>query len=735
MAPWSLCLLIITFEATINGSHHADRAFHESRILLKFSPTHAQPHLESLSTRFGAFDINSYALVPGLVLLSFVDEVDIEAIKEQVLSEPGIVYAEPDFLFSVLDTSPPDDTYFPKQWSLENAGENGGQPDEDINALLTWEMESGHQETVVAIVDTGVEAHHEDLADNLFHNTQEVPNNGIDDDGNGYIDDVHGINAIANDGAPIDDHGHGTHVAGIIGATGGNGKGISGVAQHVSMLACKFISRAGSGFVSDAIKCLQYLANLKTRPQDPINLVATNNSWGGGQYSQALFDAIDAHRELGILFIAAAGNDRANNDRVPKYPADYDLPNIISVGATNRAGTLAHFTNYGARSVDVAAPGEDILSTYLNNSYRSLSGTSMAAPHVTGLSALIRSIIPSLSFLGTKFLIMAGGKPLSASADSIISGRIIRGADISGIGALTCAEQSVRKRLAPVEISHKMAVGDSLFLSAINIDCNGPAGPITLFDDLGIEITLNDDGQNGDNYTDDGVYSTEFKPIKEGNYLLRFSASDQVMVRVYPDNSYKNYEIKEVPFRYEIVDGIRLGASDESMHHIVSPFPIQFSFYEGGFKDLFISSNGTVSFTDDLQPGYANQPLPLSKFKTLIAVYWDDLIPRGANSDIYVGLVGTYPNRKLIVTWWFMSHFDASGSAYWQVVFYENSPNIQANYWDTGFQNPAYNNGRSATIGVQIDNGLATQYSFNGFKKIGPHQSLLFLSPSFRSNE
>ena len=218
---------------------------------------------------------------------------------------------------------------------------------------------------LVGVIDTGVDYNHPDLAANIWTNPGEIAGNGIDDDGNGYIDDVHGYDFVNNDGDPMDDNGHGTHFSGTIGGVGNNGIGVAGVNWNVKIMALKFLDSGGSGSTANAVAGVQYATMM--------GVDVTSNSWGGGGFSQALYDAIDAAGAANIAFVAAAGNNGANNDTSPAYPAAYDLPNIISVAATDDNDELASFSNYGAASVDLGAPGVDILSTLPGNQYGLLS--------------------------------------------------------------------------------------------------------------------------------------------------------------------------------------------------------------------------------------------------------------------------------------------------------------------------------------------------------------------------
>jgi len=254
----------------------------------------------------------------------------------------------------------PNDQYMSELWGMHNDGTYGAV-DADIDAPEAWSHHIGNKLPVVGVIDTGVDYYHPDLKDNIWINEAELyGSDGVDDDGNGYTDDIFGIDVYNYDTDPMDDAGHGTHVSGTIGGEGNNTIGVAGVNWNTRIAACKFLSADGYGSLDGAVECINYFNTLKL---NGVNIVATNNSWGGGGYSQILEDAIEDANALGILFVAAAGNDENDNDTNPSYPASYDLPNVISVAATNSNDELAYFSNYGANSVDLAAPGEDIMST------------------------------------------------------------------------------------------------------------------------------------------------------------------------------------------------------------------------------------------------------------------------------------------------------------------------------------------------------------------------------------
>ncbi|HHH46397.1 MAG TPA: hypothetical protein ENK53_05220, partial [Thiotrichales bacterium] len=254
----------------------------------------------------------------------------------------------------------PSDPLFDDLWGLHNEGQQGGQPDADIDAPEAWDITTGNGESIIAIIDSGIHYRHPDLADNIWTNPGEICDNGIDDDDNGYVDDCHGIDVVNDDGDPLDDNGHGTHVAGTIAAVANNGIGIAGINWNAKLLGCKFITAEGGGALSGAIECLDYLIGLRERG---INIVASNNSWGSPFRVPILEEAIRASVDAGIAFITAAGNYGVDIESAGFYPCSFPVDGLICVAATDREDRLADFSSRGAVSVDVAAPGDGILST------------------------------------------------------------------------------------------------------------------------------------------------------------------------------------------------------------------------------------------------------------------------------------------------------------------------------------------------------------------------------------
>lgn len=338
----------------------------------------------------------------------------------------NVEYIEPNYILSASDINSswvPSDPYYPNLWGLKNTGQyfvgQYGVPGIDINVEKAWDVTKGDPSVVVAVIDSGVDYNHPDLSNNIWKNTKEIPNNNIDDDGNGYVDDVNGWNFYQNNNNPMDDYEHGTHVAGTIAASD-NTIGVIGVAPHVKIMPLKFLDSTGHGSIADAINAINYAKKMGAK--------IINNSWGGGDYSQALYDTI---KNYNGLFVAAAGNVGTDNDVYASYPASYNLPNILSVAAIDNIGSLADFSNYGATTVDVAAPGVRIYSTVPSNSYESLRGTSMATAHVSGIAALVLSTNPSDTTANIKNSIRESVVKLPS-----LSGKVATGGMVNAYGAV-----------------------------------------------------------------------------------------------------------------------------------------------------------------------------------------------------------------------------------------------------------------------------------------------------------
>jgi subtilisin family serine protease len=382
-------------------------AYREGELLVKFKT--GVPITSSSLTHqaVGSTVKKRAAIVPGLEHITLPEDISVSDAIELYMSDPNVEYAEPNYLRQ-LDSSHatpviPNDEYFDRQWALLNDGLYAdGTPGADIKATTAWGITKGDKDLVVAVIDTGIDYTHSELVGKIWINPLEVPNNGVDDDNNGYIDDIRGWDFTTCTGSklpdndPWDDIGHGTHVAGTIAASPDNFEGVAGLMWEGQVMALKiFTSGCEGAVVSEIIDAYDYAVM--------NGALIMNASFGGPGFSNSEYLALNAANNAGVLLVASAGNDGSNNDLYPQYPSSYDLANIIGVAATNPDDMRASFSNFGIESVDVAAPGVDILSTqppflsaaicaqssFVN--YDFCSGTSMSAPHVAGLAGLLYS--------------------------------------------------------------------------------------------------------------------------------------------------------------------------------------------------------------------------------------------------------------------------------------------------------------------------------------------------------
>ena len=405
-----------------------DLPYKEGEVLVRF----ANPNIDK-STKNSILDsifgcscspvAKEYSIVPGLTLVKLPAGVTVEAAQSSLNQSPDILYAEPNYKRQLAAI--PNDQRFGELWGMHNIGQTGGTAGADVNAPEAWEIHTGSSDIIVAVTDTGVDYNHPDLMGNMWVNTAELNGTpGVDDDGNGYIDDIYGYDFGDNDSDPMDDApfiaGHGTHVSGTIGAVGNNGIGVAGVCWDVGIMACKIADANGDLVNAAIISSIQYAIN---NGADVINA-----SWGGYYYSQADYDVIRAAGNAGVLFVAAAGNEAWDNDSfLPHYPSSYNLDNIIAVMATDHDDLRSIWwpgfseSNYGAGSVDLAAPGSGILSCFPGGGYVQMGGTSMACPHVAGACALMWSLDPSLSYLEIKDLLLLTADKIPALEDLCVT--------------------------------------------------------------------------------------------------------------------------------------------------------------------------------------------------------------------------------------------------------------------------------------------------------------------------
>lgn len=383
----------------------------EPEVLVRFKPSLSEEDIDDLTSGLNDAVEDRIEAVNGLTAIDDLDNRDPAMVAAQYRELPEVLYAEPNFTIKLEPVndfngrkggarpydllyreseSAANDPMFTDQWALDNTGQRDGSAGVDVRAVEAWKTTQGSRDVVIAVIDTGVNYAHPDLADNMWTRPANVP--AYTDAELGEIDDRFGFNAVDNIGDPMDDNGHGSHCAGIIGAVGNNNIGIAGINWQVQIMPLKFLSRTGSGTLKDAVESINYVIE-RRKAGVPVSVISA--SWGSTQKSKALEDVIKKASDAGILFIAASGNSSANADRRPHYPSNY--PGVLSVAALNRFGRLASFSNYGAKTVHVAAPGAEIISTWLGGDYFEASGTSMATPYVAGVAGLVLAENPDFT--------------------------------------------------------------------------------------------------------------------------------------------------------------------------------------------------------------------------------------------------------------------------------------------------------------------------------------------------
>jgi len=395
-----------------------------NEVLVKFRPTTFQSVLEAQAA--GEVDESEWVGGTGLLRLHSVSK-NVASLVRELSARPDIKYAEPNYI--VHATAIPNDARFGELWGLQNTGQTIrgflGISGADIGATAAWDISTGSRANVAAVIDTGIDYTHPDLAANVWSApaTFTVTIGGLT-----IICPAgsHGFNAITNVCDPLDDHNHGSHVSGTIGAVGNNGTGVVGVNWTASIMAGKFLDATGTGTIANAINAIEFVvqAKLAFAATGDANVRVLSNSWGGGAFSQALLDEINRADANDMLFVAAAGNSGTPNDLFPQYPASYNTPNVVAVAATDNTDSLAFFSNFGPNTVHLGAPGVDVLSTTIGGTYAYFSGTSMATPHVSGAALLVLSKC-SLNTASLKTLLLNNVDPIpSLSGLTVTGGRL-----------------------------------------------------------------------------------------------------------------------------------------------------------------------------------------------------------------------------------------------------------------------------------------------------------------------
>lgn len=454
-------------------AHLSPGDYRSDHLLVQFKPD-AQP-----VTLLGGTVTEALSLVPGLYDIQIPSQITLEQALEAYTSNPSVVSAQPDFL--VHAEALPNDPQISQQWAYTNS-----TPSATINAQAAWDKTTGSGNTIVAVIDTGIDLTHPDLVGNLWKNTLEIQGNNIDDDGNGFIDDYNGYNFINNTGNPTDDHGHGTHVAGIIGATGNNGIGVTGVNWNVKIMALKFLNASGTGSTSNALRALNYAVQM--------GATISNNSWTAPAYDSALEAGIRNAGLAGHIYVAAAGNLGKNLATSKLYPASYPLDNVVTVAALDSSNRLASWSNFGT-TVDIAAPGVNIYSTLRGGKYGTMSGTSMATPFVTGAMALVRDANPTWTAQQVIQRVLSTADALPNLTNTINGGKLNLGAalgtsgnqpppkppeDTTGARVVALANLINGNRLKGLRLTFNEAINPTTFTADKVLGITGPNGSLAV---------------------------------------------------------------------------------------------------------------------------------------------------------------------------------------------------------------------------------------------------------------
>jgi subtilisin family serine protease/fibronectin type 3 domain-containing protein len=660
-------------------------------ILVGFERSVPEAEQANVLARVGATDRKKRRLARLAAKLASVDPGKVDAVLRRLEADPRVRYAEPNLVWTADVV--PNDASFGQLWGLHNTGQtvngNGGTADADIDAPEAWDVATGGS-SVVGVIDTGVDFSHPDLGGSptssqvMWRNPGETgsgkESNGVDDDGNGYVDDWRGWDFVEDDNNPFDDHGHGTHVAGTIAGVGNDGRGVAGVNWSARIMPLKFLDWFGSGTTDDAISAILYAASKGAH--------VTNNSWGGGEHSQALYDAIAQADAAGSLFVAAAGNEGANNDSVQNYPSNYDMPNVIAVAASDQNDGLASFSNHGATTVDLGAPGTNVYSTVPGGGYDWWDGTSMATPHVAGVAALAKSRFPGASDVGLKVLLLGSVDPKPAFAGSTTSGGRLNANSVVRCGS------APKVWIDAPQPGFTASLGEVVTIKAIGTSCADAAGASVSATVNGTLIALTARG--------DGLYTGTYTPATPGSVTIGVSATvgGATDTRSVSGTAEENYRYEDAPYSWidATAGGTRLSLGDNAAASV--PLPFSFSFYKESFSSLKISSNGYVVFGVSKATTHINAEVPETTVPNgYVAPFWDDFDPTQGGA-LWHRTVGSSPNRKFVVAWVGVAGF-FEGNATFQVVLEEGTNDIVFQYQDVDFDAPWSAYGASATVGVE----------------------------------
>lgn len=658
-------------------------------------------------------------------VLTLGNGVGVARALEALRNAPGVRYAEPNYILTTAETSNDPDYVSGILWGMHGASTS------PANAFGSRAGEAwtngyiGSRNVVIGVIDEGIDVNHPDLRSNIWVNPGEIAGDGIDNDANGFVDDVNGFDFVGNDGTVMDGSGddHGTHVAGTIGAQGGNGVGVVGVNWNVTMISAKFLGSNG-GTTENAVRAVDYITDLKTRYS--LNIVATSNSWGGGGFSQALLDAINRGGNQGILFIAAAGNSSDNNDAGNYYPSNYQCTNggtrgydcVLAVAATTSTGGIAGFSSYGLTTVDIGAPGVGIQSTLPVNTYGSYNGTSMATPHVSGAAALCKSANPSMTAAQVRTALVESvrsteslaGKTLNAGrldVTALLKKCAPTSSSMSGSpGTLTGAAQG----LTAVRLNWTDSVSNETgYVIQRAPSSNGTCGSFS---------TVGNVGADNNWYHVSGLQAgVEFCFRVGATNAIATQWSNQISVSTPPPPPLPTqYTCSAATYSWITppVDAATYALADDSSAQISIPFG--FDLYDTPVTTASISSNGFLRLGSGAATQYVHAPIPSSTDPNSIAAgWWMDFNP-ALGGQIRSHVSGVSPNRMLVVSWIDIRPFGSttSNGATFQIVLDEATRSITYQYLDTIVGQTSMDSGRTGVAGIEgADGSYGTQISYN----------------------
>jgi Tol biopolymer transport system component/subtilisin family serine protease len=614
-----------------------------------------------------------FEIVEGL-RVARVDPAETSKAIDALRARADVVYAEPNFVRKPLVV--PNDPRYAEMWGLNNTGQpatefgNAGTPGNDIRAEQAWNITTGNRSVVVGIVDSGFDINHEDLRNNVWVNPGEIAGNGVDDDGNGFVDDINGWDFAHNDATVFDYteptfppsqsytgdlDAHGTHVAGTIGATGNNGIGVAGINWQVSLMSLKFLTDDRPGSSADLLNALAYARTMRQLWESSggtkgANIRILNNSYGGIGFSQAELEAIRALNDAGILFVVAAGNEDVTNDLFPIYPANYISPNLISVAASGGGGIKASFSNFGEATVNVTAPGDYILSTTPRNTYNFASGTSMAAPHVSGPAALVCALSPNMTVQKLRSVMMYSGHAAPWQFNNVLPISTGRAIDAGrAVQSITSSDATSPGAITNLTAQLSEFPGYTLVWTAPGDD--GNSGKVAAY-----ELRFSDTGFTDNNWdlatplagpvpNDPGVFQTVTVkiPWRHPSGFIGVRAVDDagnkgpfssIPISMTADVSdpYTISESAAVPLS---TGGTPLGLIGDDEFKTFN-LPFLFKFYSVEYSQVTVSTNGVLYFSGSpLSDGFSSERW--LNGRRMIAGLWDDLrTNEREGDDVYV---------------------------------------------------------------------------------------------------